>query len=88
VSTKLEDFLDLLPDGRSRDEVLAQMRDSGLTIVEAIKASMKLFDVGLSEAKSLVASHSSWVETARAAEPLHNELMEAFRESELQKRSG
>ena len=77
-----ENFVELQQDGVSRDEILIAMKDRGLTIMEAIKASMRLFDVGLGEAKTIVASHPSWSQTAQAAEPFHEALIDAFRGSE------
>jgi ribosomal protein L7/L12 len=76
---ELDELAGLHRDGRSAAEIITAMKERGLTIIEAIKASMKLFDIGLGEAKSLVASHPSYRPTAEAAEPLHDELIRAFR---------
>jgi ribosomal protein L7/L12 len=58
------------------------MMESGLTITQAIKASMQLFGVGLGDAKSIVASHPSWSQTAQAAQPFQDALIQAFRDTE------
>ena len=71
----------LQQDGSSTDEILRAMRDRGLTIIQAIKASMQLFGIGLGDAKSLVSSHPSWNQTAEAARPFQDDLIKAFREA-------
>lgn len=76
-----EEFRRLHQDGRSNDKILTAMKDRGLTITQAIKASMQLFGIGLGDAKSLVASHPSWSQTAEAARPFQDELIKAFREA-------
>jgi hypothetical protein len=75
----LDELVGLYRDGKSSDEILVVMKERGLTITEAIKASMQLFGIGLGDAKSLVTSHSSWNQTAAAAKPFQDELIEAFR---------
>ncbi len=75
---ELDELVSLHQDGRSKGEILTAMKEQGLTITEAIKASMRLFGIGLGEAKSLVSSHPSWNQTAEAAEPFHNDLRRAF----------
>ena len=76
-----EEFQSLHQDGRSRDEILRVMRARGLTITQAIKASMQLFGIGLGDAKLLVSSHPSWNQTAEAAKPFQDDLIRAFREA-------
>jgi hypothetical protein len=85
VASILGDLLALQRDGRSQNEILAAMKGHGLTISQAIKISMELFDVGLGEAKSIVVSHPSWSQTAQAAEPFQEALVQAFREIESPK---
>ena len=82
MAPEFEDFRGLQRDGGSRDEILAAMKDRGRTVIQAIKASMQLFGVGLGAAKAIVASHPSWCQTARASEPLHDALLKAFRDAE------
>lgn len=82
MAPEFDDLLGLQRDGRSRDEILIAMKERGLTIAQAIKASMQVFGVGLGDAKSIVASHPSWSQTARAAEPLQDALIQAFRDAE------
>ena len=76
-----EEFQSLKEGGSSTDEILRAMKDRGLTIIQAIKASMQLFGIGLGDAKSLVSSHPSWSPTAEAARPFQDDLIKAFREA-------
>ncbi len=82
MAAEFDELLKLQRDGGSREEVVAAMKDRGLTIAQAIKASMHLFGVGLGDAKRLVASHPSWSETAQAAGPFQEDLIQAFRSAE------
>lgn len=75
-----EVFQSLKEGGSSTDEILRTMKDRGLTIIQAIKASMQLFGIGLGDAKSLVASHPSWSPTAEAARPFQDDLIKAFQD--------
>ena len=78
---ELDELVGLHRDGRSSDEILIVMKERGLTIAEAIKTSMRLFGIGLGEAKSLVSSHPSWNQAAEAAKPFQDGLIEAFRDA-------
>jgi ribosomal protein L7/L12 len=64
--------------GVSTEQIVALMRDRGLTIAEAIKASVAVFGVSLGDAKDIVSSNAAWSDIAVAAEPLHNELHRLF----------
>ena len=75
---ELDEFVSLHHNGRSSTEILKAMNDRGSTITEAIKASMQLFGIGLGDAKSLLSSHPSWHPIVEAAQPLHDELIQAF----------
>jgi hypothetical protein len=75
VASEFDEFVDLKRGASSRDEILAAMKERGLTIVQAIKASTRLFGVGLGDAKSIVASHPSWSGTAQAARPFQEALI-------------
>ena len=77
---ELDELVGLHRDGKSSDEILTAMKERGLTITEAIKASMQLFGIRLGDAKSLVAAHPSWNRTAVAAKPFQDDLIQAFRE--------
>jgi hypothetical protein len=68
-------------DGRSSAEILTVMKERGLTITEAIKASMQRFGIWLGDAESLVSSHPSWNQTAEAAKPFQDDLIQAFRDA-------
>jgi ribosomal protein L7/L12 len=76
-----DEFQSLKEGGSSTDEILRAMKDRGLTIIQAIKASMQLFGIGLGDAKSLVSCHPSWNPTAEAAQPFQDDLIKAFREA-------
>jgi len=75
---ELKELVGLHHDGKGGDEILVAMKDRGITITEAIKASMQLFSISLGDAKSLVASHPSWIQTAEAARPFQDDLIRAF----------
>ena len=85
---ELDKFIRLHRVGKSRSEILAAMKQQGLTITEAIKASTQLFGIELKEAKSLVTSDPSWVPTALAAESFQRKLAELFGEIESVDPSG
>lgn len=76
----LEQSIGLPRTDQTRAEILTTFKARGLTITEAIKASMQLFGLGLGDAKLLVASHPSWTPVVEAAGPIHDDLVEAFRE--------
>ncbi len=44
---ELDELVGQHRDGKSSDELLTAMKERGLTITEAIKASMQLFGIGL-----------------------------------------
>jgi ribosomal protein L7/L12 len=75
----LDELLGVHRDGRSSDEILMVMKEQGLQITEAIKTSMRVFGMGLGDAKSLVISHPSWHQMAEAAKPFLDDFIEAFR---------
>lgn len=78
----LEDFQALKEGGGGADEILKMMKERDLTIIQAIKASMRVFDISLGDAKSLVSSHPSWRPTAEAARPFQDDLVKAFQEAD------
>jgi ribosomal protein L7/L12 len=78
---ELDELVGLHRDGKSSGEILTAMKERGLTITEAIKASMQLFGIGLGDAKSLVSSHPAWNQTAEAAKPFQDDLIRAFRDA-------
>lgn len=81
MSTSTEQFAEALKLGKSKAELIGEMKDRGLSIIEAIKAVREVFGVGLGEAKQLVANHPAYVEIARAADPLHEELIQVFEDA-------
>lgn len=66
--------------GITPDELLHLMHQQGLTITEAIKAFMEIYNVPLREAKEKVSSSPFWQEIVKAAEPLHDQLAKSFRQ--------
>lgn len=56
------------------------LHDQGLTIVEVIKVIMKIYDLPLGAAKSVVASASKWRTIVEASTPLHDEAERVLRE--------
>ncbi len=77
----LDELESLHRHGTKNGEILAAMKSGGMTITEAIKASMQIFGIGLAEAKDLVSSHPSWIQTAEAAKPFQEDLIRAFRDA-------
>ena len=75
---ELDDLTSLQQRGKSRGEILAAMKERGFTIAEAIKTSMRLFGIGLGDAKLIVTSDPAWAPTAQAAAPFHDELIRLF----------
>jgi ribosomal protein L7/L12 len=69
-----------LNHGRKRDEIIADMKERGFTIIEAIKSTRELFGLSLGQAKELVCQHPAWAETARESADFQNALLEAFEE--------
>lgn len=67
--------------GRSQAELIREMKDRGLTILEAIKTAREVFGISLGEAKSLVCSHSAWKGIAAAGAPLHEEIVKTFEDA-------
>ena len=80
---ELDEFMGLHRAGGGRAEILKAMSDRGLTITEAIKASMRIFGIGLGDAKTLVSAHPSWIQTAEAAKPFQDDLIQAFQDASL-----
>ena len=78
MSTSTEMFAEAMRAGRSRADLIRDMKDRGLTILEAIKATRELFGVSLGEAKQLVCTHPVWAETTAAATPMHAEIISVF----------
>jgi ribosomal protein L7/L12 len=66
------------PNAHDVADTLSNLKASGMTIAEAIKASTQLFSMGLGEAKTLVSSDPAWMPVAEAAAPLQEELIKAF----------
>jgi len=78
---ELDEIAGLHRDGKSSGEVLVAMKERGLTIVEAIKTSMQLFNIGLGDAKALVTAHPSWSYAAEGARPLQDDLIRISRDA-------
>lgn len=73
-----ERFRSAIRAGQSQGEILADMKRTGLTIMDAIKATRELFSVSLGDAKQLVSQHPDWLTVAAASAPLHESLIQSF----------
>lgn len=85
MSTITDTFAEALRAGRSRDDLVRDMKEHGLTILEAIKTARELFGVSLGEAKLLVSSHPDWRQTAEAGAALHEEIIQALKDTDAEK---
>lgn len=84
MSTIADSFAEALRAGRSREDLIRDMKQHGLTILEAIKTSRELFGISLGEAKLLVSSHPDWRQTAESGAPLHEEIIRAFKDADAE----
>lgn len=75
-----------MKEGRSRAELIGEMKHRGLSILEAIKTTRELFGLSLGEAKSLVTSHPDWRQASAVAEPMHEEIIQAFQNADVEDR--
>ena len=57
------------------ESTIKALHDKGLTIMKSIKMLMSIYNMSLSEAKTLVSNHPVWRSVAEAAEPLHEDLV-------------
>lgn len=71
-----------LGQGVSLEDVVAELHADGLTIIQSIRVVREASDLTLGQAKEVVSSHPVWAEVVRAAEPLHEDLEEVFRQNE------
>ena len=71
-----------ITQGASREELILHLKQEGLTIIESMKVVKKIYKVSLQEAKEMVTTHSAWVDEARVADSLHEELEELFHNEE------
>ena len=69
-----------LLNGKSQSDLVAEMKYRGLTILDTIKAVRELYSISLGDAKQIVSSHPKWVETASAAVPFQDELIQSFQD--------
>jgi hypothetical protein len=68
--------------GHTLDDALAELRSSGATPVETIKAIYDVNGVDLGEAKRIFASSPAWASEARAADALHDEVFSILEKGE------
>lgn len=78
MGISLHEFRAELLGGKSQSDLVAEMKHRGLTIIDAIKAVRELYSVSLGDAKQIVSSNPAWVDTASAAVPFHDELIQLF----------
>lgn len=86
MSTTTNMFAEGLRAGRSKVDLVHEMKERGLTVLEAIKTARELFGISLGEAKLLVCSHPVWQETAAVGSSLHEEIIQAFEAAEARPR--
>jgi ribosomal protein L7/L12 len=60
--------------GLAPSDVVRLLHERGLTIIESIKVTMRVYGLSLGEAKKLVTNHAVWAAHVRAADELHDEL--------------
>lgn len=64
-------------DASSVEEALERLHAAGLSPIDAVKALRTGRGITLREAKAALHASSAWFEEARAAERLHDEIIEA-----------
>lgn len=60
--------------GKTSDEVVRLLHDSGLSITESMKVVMKVYEMSLGQAKEVVGSNPVWHDVVEASKPLHETL--------------
>ena len=73
-----------LQEGASLSDIVAELHGSGLTIIESIRVVREACSTSLGQAKVIVTSHPVWAKVVRAAEPLHDDVEEIFRQREIE----
>jgi len=88
LSKKMGEFVgslrSRLREGASLSDIVAELHASGLTIIESIHVVREACSISLGQAKEIVTSHPVWAKVVRAAEPLHDDLEEIFRQRETE----
>jgi ribosomal protein L7/L12 len=72
----------MLADDPSASLAISWLKASGFTIIESIKIVRQACGISLEEAKLKIASHPDWSDAIKAAEPLWQELIDAFSEQD------
>ena len=65
-------------NGLDIDEAIRRLHQYQCTIMECIKFVVSEYEIGLGDAKEKVSSHPVWSSVVKAAEPLHDEIIEAL----------
>jgi ribosomal protein L7/L12 len=64
-------------DGQEWEQVLAQLRDEGFTVIESIKVTRAVLRVTLGEAKQIVHRSAAWADRRQGFEQLHDVVSDA-----------
>jgi ribosomal protein L7/L12 len=64
----------LFDDGKPIEDVLADLREEGASVIDCIRAVMSLMSLSLSEAKELVHNSEAWKDMRASFEADHAEL--------------
>ena len=73
-------FATLRAEGASVESALHQLRLVGASPIEAIKAIMGSERIGLGEAKRIFSESPSWLEEVKAADQLHEEIIDLLKD--------
>jgi hypothetical protein len=75
-----KDFRRKLADGKTTDDALAELRASGASIMECIRAVRQFRRCDLAEAKKIVHFSSAWADMREQHDRFHDELERAVQE--------
>ena len=76
----VERFQSMAATNLSREQVIQQMRLSGLSVVQSMKLFQKLYGVSHAEAKTVVHLSATWTDRLEAHEALHDAAWQAIHE--------
>lgn len=76
----VERFRSMTATNLSREQVIQQMRLSGLSVVQSMKLFQKLYGVSHAEAKTVVHFSPTWADRRESHETLHDIACEAIHE--------
>jgi hypothetical protein len=67
-----------MSEGKSKSEIIAQLKEDGFSFVDSIKIIMELYEVTLRSAKRTMSDHFSWEQVVDNNKKLHDEFLEVF----------